>query len=153
MTSFANISTNCSRVERWSQHILRLVLGLIFVYAAYRKLTEPWIVFAAAVDSYSIVPSFWAPWIARTLPWFEGALGMMLIAGVALRASAVASAALLAGFFILMAYSYAIGKTINCGCFGSGDMLGPTTLARDGVLVAVAFGLVWLVQRTRRRRS
>lgn len=153
MTFFANTSTNYSSVERWSRHVLRFALGLVFIYAAYRKLSEPWIAFAAAVDSYGIVPSSWAPSIARTLPWFEGLLGVALVAGYGLRIVALAAAALLGGFFGLMAYSYAIGKSIDCGCFGSGEALGPATLTRDGALVVVAFALLFLANRARRLRK
>ena len=152
MTCFVNISMACLRAERWWRRILRCILGVVLIYAAYRKISEPWIVFAAAIDAYGLLPGSWAIWTARTLPWFEAVLGLALLAGVYLRPVAIGTAGLLGGFFGVMVYSYATGKVIDCGCFGSGDVLGPTTLLRDGVLLAIALALVVLTFRADRQR-
>jgi hypothetical protein len=78
------------------------------------------------------------------LPWFELALGVVLISGLALRYASLAAAALLGVFFTLMIVSYARGLTIDCGCFGPGEALGPKTLLRDGTLLSLAIVLAVL---------
>jgi len=121
----------------------RLVLGAVLVYAAWLKLRQPWLVFALSIDAYGILPEWGVLGLARTLPWLEMGLGLALqVPGRTLKVAAPAAAGLLGGFFGLMVYTYARGLTIDCGCFGLGDALGPMTLVRDGVLLALA-GVVW----------
>jgi len=57
------------------------------------------------------------------------------------------ASAILALFFTVMVYQYAIGAGIDCGCFGVGEALSWKTLVRDGVLLAGAIALVWLAWR------
>ena len=47
----------------------------------------------------------------------------------------------LLAFFVLMVRTYVAGMQIDCGCFGSGDALGPRTLLRDGLLLAASITL------------
>lgn len=127
---------------------LRLVLGAIFLYAAWVKLREPWLVFAMSIDAYGMLPEPLVVATARSLPWIELALGLLLISGVALRYASAAAAALLAVFFTAMVVTYAHGKAIDCACFGPGDVIGPKTLARDGALLAAAIALAIFAHRT-----
>jgi len=116
--------------------ILRIALGVIFVYAAWIKLREPWAMFAIAIDSYQILPAWAVELVARALPWFELLLGGLLIAGVWRRVSGAAASLLLAVFFSLMVRAMAKGMQIDCGCFGPGERLSWMTLLRDGALLA-----------------
>jgi uncharacterized membrane protein YphA (DoxX/SURF4 family) len=134
-------------MRKYAVLLLRVVLGLVFIYAAYTKLRDPWAIFAMSIDSYKLLPEWGVIAVARTLPWFELLLGAALIIGVGLRYSSVAGAALLGFFFIAMAISYARGLQIDCGCFGPGEALGPKTLLRDGTLVALAIVLAVLAIR------
>ena len=77
----------------------------------------------------------------RTLPWGELALGIAILSGVWLRWFATIASLILGFFFILMVRSYAAGLKIDCGCFGPGEALGPKTLLRDGVLLALALAV------------
>jgi uncharacterized membrane protein YphA (DoxX/SURF4 family) len=126
---------------------LRLLLGAVFIYAAYTKLRQSWLLFALSIDSYQLLPEWAVLGLARTLPWFELALGVMLMAGTWLRYTSLAADALLTLFFAVMVLSYARGAGIDCGCFGVGEPLSIKTLARDGVLVAVASVLVVMAWR------
>lgn len=127
--------------------VLRIVLGAVFIYAAYTKLRQSWLLFALSIDSYQMLPEWAVYTLARTLPLFELALGVLLIAGVAVRYLSIAAAAILALFFSVMVVSYFRGAGIDCGCFGVGEPLSARTLARDGVLLAVAIVLVVLSWR------
>jgi uncharacterized membrane protein YphA (DoxX/SURF4 family) len=127
---------------------LRLFLGLIFCYAAYTKLRQPWLVFAMSIDAYRVLPA-WAVFdVARTLPWFELAVGILLLSGKLLKYAAVSSSLLLAVFYALMIRAYIAGGGIDCGCFGVGETVSAVTLTRDGLLLACALGLSFLAFRT-----
>jgi uncharacterized membrane protein YphA (DoxX/SURF4 family) len=121
---------------------LRLVLGAVFVYAAYTKLRQSWLLFALSIDSYQLLPEWSVLAVARTLPWLELALGVLMIAGWKLRYVSVAVAAVLALFFAVMLVEYSRGAGIDCGCFGVGEALTVKTLLRDAALLAASIALV-----------
>lgn len=120
---------------------LRLLLGAVFIYAAYTKLRQSWLLFALSIDSYQLLPEWAVFALARTLPALELALGVLLIAGVWLRYLSIVAATILGVFFIAMTMSYFRGAAIDCGCFGVGEPLSAKTLARDGILLAAAIAL------------
>lgn len=126
---------------------LRLVLGAVFIYAAYTKLRQSWLLFALSIDSYQLLPEWAVLALARTLPWLELALGVLLIAGRWLRVTSLVAGALLSLFFAVMVLSYVRGAGIDCGCFGVGEPLSIKTLVRDGVLLSAATVLVVLAWR------
>ena len=138
-------------MRRFALIALRVLLGAVFIYAAYTKLRQPWLVFALSIDSYRLLPEWAVLTIARTLPWCELGLGLLLLSGLCLRYAAPAAASLLTVFFGVMIASYARGLGIDCGCFGVGEALSVTTLIRDGLLLAIAIGLAVLSFRARQR--
>ena len=133
--------------------ILRVVLGAVWLYAAYTKLRQPWLIFAMSIDAYRLLPEWAVLTIARTLPWLELAIGILLVAGLLLRYASIAGAAILAGFFAAMLSAYSRGLGIDCGCFGPGDALSGWTLLRDGSLLAAALALAILSWKPRRRAA
>jgi len=131
----------------------RLVLGAVFAYAAFTKLRQPWVLFAISINSYQILPEWAAVFLAHTLPWFEMALGLVLLTGVKLRWTAAAAASLLIFFFAAMLRAYFKNMGIDCGCFGFGERLGPLTIARDATLLALAIALAATAFFVRRREA
>lgn len=131
----------------------RAVIGGVFVYAAYTKLRQPWLLFAMSIDSYGMLSEWAVLAVARTLPWFELAVGALLLTGVWLRYVSAAAATLLGVFFTVMILAYARGLGIDCGCFGVGEALSPSTLARDGALLGIAIALAVLSARTTVRNT
>jgi uncharacterized membrane protein YphA (DoxX/SURF4 family) len=129
---------------------LRIVIGGIFVYAAWLKLQAPWPIFAMNIDSYQVLPMPAVEFVARTLPWLELLLGIWLIAGVWRKISTLAASLLLIVFFGLMIRAMAKGLQIDCGCFGPGDRLSPLTLVRDGSLLAGSLFATFMAFRSRR---
>src|SRR5579859_712544 len=148
--------------SRWSagQILLligRLALAVVFLVAAYGKLRPqnavPWTLaslkitpaslglsmtfFAMQVDSYQLLPPRAVSLFAHALPWIELALGVLLLAGFALRYVSLASTLLLALFYAVVIRSYALGLSINCGCFGPNEKRDAWTLVRDGFLFAL----------------
>ncbi len=128
----------------------RLILGAIFLYAAYAKLKEPWIEFAGGLNAFGILPENALEPVAKGLPWCELALGVALISGLAQRWFTLIASLVLAFFFSVMLRSYIVGLKIDCGCFGPGDALGPKTLARDFSMLVLAIAVTVGSFRTRR---
>jgi uncharacterized membrane protein YphA (DoxX/SURF4 family) len=141
-------------VGRILLHIGRLALAVVFVVAAYAKLKPqipvPWSIdsikislsmFAMQVDSYQLLPPSQVIRVAHFLPLFELFLGLWLLSGVALRLSSLVTTFTLAGLLALQVRTYALGLSINCGCFGPGEQLGPKTVLHDSGFVAVSFAV------------
>ena len=140
-----------SRILQIAIVVLRVVLGGIFVYAGYVKLSEPWQLFAAGIADYEVVPMWAAKFLAHVLPWFEVLIGILLIAGRWLRISTVSTSLLLLVFFSLMVRAFAGGKEINCGCFGPNELISWKTLVRDGSMLAGSLFLTVIAFRNRRK--
>ena len=128
----------------WIAFAIRVILGVIFVYAAYVKLKDPWELFALAISQYQLLPLTMVEFVARSLPWFELLLGILLLTGRWLRFSATAVSVLLLTFFVLMVRADLQGMAINCGCFGPGEVISWKTLLRDGSMLAAALALAAL---------
>lgn len=136
---------NFRRAVIW---IGRLVLGGIFIYAGYAKLTmgmhpRPPIgvalsFFALQVDSYQILPTWGVKFVANTLPFAEIGLGLLLLIGWQLRIWATLITLIMLGFFAAVVRSYALGLQINCGCFATPEPLTIKTVIRDGIFAALA---------------
>jgi len=127
----------------------RVGLGGVFLYAAYTKLRQPWTLLAVSIDSYRMLPEWAVLALARTLPWLELGIGILLVAGYRLRTATLAASALLALFFGVMLRAFFQGLGIDCGCFGVGEGLSARTLARDGLLVLVSIFLTVAAFRQR----
>ena len=118
--------------------VCRLVLAAVFAIAALAKLTD---LGAArrAVAEFG-VPERLAPAAGALLPAAELAVAVAVIPTPAARGGAAAAAALLAGFMGAISYANRHGRTPDCHCFGQlhSAPAGPTTLARNGALLALA---------------
>ncbi len=152
MATTAIPSETSPHTAAWPRTLLvlgRVALGLIFLYAAYAKLhfEGEWhlrdyhFLFAMAIDSYKILPIPAVQLMARVLPWFELALGGLLIAGVGLRWIGSITSGLLLVFVIAMTRAKILGLEINCGCFGNNEKLGWATLFRDSSLLVLALAV------------
>jgi uncharacterized membrane protein YphA (DoxX/SURF4 family) len=134
---------------RWLRLLLRLTLAGVFLYAAWTKLRQPWLMFALSIDAYQLLPEWAVLTTARVLPWLELAIGVLLLIGVWLRYISILAAAILGVFFAIMLLSFGKGMGIDCGCFGVGEPLTAKTLARDGLLLAAAIMLAVLAKPPR----
>src|SRR6202049_2537327 len=67
----------------------RIILGAVFIYAAYAKLhfngawhlRDYYFFFAMGIDSYKMMPLAIVEWMAKILPWLELGLGTLLSVG------------------------------------------------------------------------
>src|SRR4029077_8077292 len=104
----------------------RIILGAVFIYAAYAKLhfngawhlRDYYFFFAMGIDSYKMLPLAIVEWMARILPWLELGLGTLLIVGAGVRWVGLMVTALLVVFMAALAHAALGGLEINCGCFG-----------------------------------
>jgi uncharacterized membrane protein YphA (DoxX/SURF4 family) len=140
-----------SNVLRIAGIALRVALGGIFAYAAYLKLKDPWALFAMNIESYKVLPLWAVELVARTLPWAEMLLGVLLIVGFFRRTATTAASLLLLVFFSMVVRAYAKGMEINCGCFGPGEAISWKTMLRDGSMLAGAV-LVTVMSYLERRK-
>ena len=131
--------------------VARLGLAAVFLVSGVLKAIDPDGTYVA-VRAYDVLPKAAVPVVAGVLPWLEIALGLLLLAGFATRAVAVAAAGLLLVFVAGVAQAWVRGLSIDCGCFGGGGAVDPgqTTYGRE-LLRDAGFLLLagWLVVRPR----
>ena len=131
--------------------LARLIVGVVLVVAGGLKVTSP-AVSARAVRAFQILPYDVAGYVGYALPVVEILIGLLLVAGLFTRASAILGGLLMLAFIIGISSAWARGLTIDCGCFGGGGTIGaaqtqyPLDILRD---VGVAACAAWLVVRPR----
>jgi uncharacterized membrane protein YphA (DoxX/SURF4 family) len=128
----------------WLATFVRLVLGAVWIAAGAAKISDL-DASVRAVRAYELLPEAVAQVVGAGLPPVEVLLGLLLVAGAGVRASAIVSAALMTAFVVGIAAAWARGLRIDCGCFGSGGQLAAGEdpaygweLARDVGLLSVA---------------
>ncbi len=133
--------------------VMRFLLGLFFVLAALSKIADSGD-FPAAIENYRLVPSWSVNLIAIVLPWLEFVAGILLIAGIWRRESALLLSILMGVFLIAIFAAMARGLDIECGCFGSADeKVGWSLAFRDMVLFAAALILAVTSEEPPRLRT
>ncbi len=134
---------------------LRLLLGAFFVYASLDKIWSP-AAFAKIVYQWQVVGPVPSNLVAVTLPWVELLAGLLLLAGIWKRESALVVALMLVVFIVAAGSVMARGIDVeNCGCVsvakaetgswppawtkGVGWFLVSRNLVLLGVALAIAF--------------
>lgn len=137
----------------WISTVARIVVGGVLVVAGALKVADPQ-ASVTAVRAYELLPDGAATVVGWGLPFVEILLGVLLVAGYAVRPAALATGVLLVVFVTAVASAAARGLSIDCGCFGGGGAVpdGETAYAaeivRDLGLLALT---VWLVARPQSR--
>ena len=131
--------------RRASLILLRLFLGVIFVYASFDKLLRP-AAFAELIYNYQILPDPLINIASIFLPWLELLLGLLLIFGFWLPGAVLICNSLFLIFFATLIFNSARGLDIDCGCFSvstaassGGHML--WYLLRDGFFLLLGLCL------------
>ncbi len=103
----------------------------------------------AQVMRYGILPERLAVPFALALPFLEMVLGAYLLAGLFVRATALAGTILFAAFLAAQIRAMALGLSLDCGCFGviAHTRVGPLTLVRDFALGIPTFLMLALPAR------
>ncbi|MEO6885565.1 MAG: MauE/DoxX family redox-associated membrane protein [Jatrophihabitantaceae bacterium] len=131
-------------VRAWLGTAVRLVLGVVLVWASWPKLESPR-GFKQAVRAFDVTPEWATKTIGYGLPVLELVLGVLLVAGLAVRlVSAVAAVAFLV-FAVGLIQAAARGLDLSPGWFGVGGASTSThyLLAIIGALILLA-GAVFL---------
>jgi uncharacterized membrane protein YphA (DoxX/SURF4 family) len=133
----------------WVSTAARLGLAAVWLVAGGLKvgdLAES----GRAVNAYQIFPYEVAKVVGAAQPFLEITLGLLLLAGLAVRLSAGISAGLLVIFIAGIVSAWARGLQIDCGCFSSGGELGAGQspqytwdLLRDAGFLLLAGVLLW----------
>jgi putative oxidoreductase len=96
--------------------IVRLVIGFLFIFAGLGKAADP-ALFAKEIMNYSIMQVSIVNIMALTMPWIELVVGILLIAGVRIKANALITGGLMLVFIVAVFSAMLRGLNINCGCF------------------------------------
>ena len=102
--------------NKYFQLLLRVIIGVIFIYASLDKLFNPGD-FATAIKNYQILPLELVNIFAITLPYIEFIAGTFLVFGLLKKGSSFTISALLVVFLIGLIRAQVSGLDINCGCF------------------------------------
>jgi uncharacterized membrane protein YphA (DoxX/SURF4 family) len=129
--------------------LIRVVLGMVFVYAGFVKLLDPG-AFAKAVSQYGIVPEVLLAPFAVVLPALELLAGLGLVINI--RGSLAVIFGLLVIFSLVLGYGIFSGMDIDCGCFSPEEISAHSDLRsalfRDLLMIVAAF-YIYVYQRTR----
>jgi uncharacterized membrane protein YphA (DoxX/SURF4 family) len=135
-----------TKLHPWFGLVARLILGGTLIAAGYLKFDEL-DKSQMAVRAYELLPISLANFLGVVLPFFELAVGILLVIGAGVRISAALSALLMLAFMIGISQAWARGLSIDCGCFGGGGQVAPgeadylTPLLRDSGLAILAIYL------------
>ena len=110
------ISTGKYRLDSAAVLIIRLALGSLFLYVSIDKITDP-SKFALIIHNYRILPVEIINAVALIVPWIEAVLGIALIFGIWIEASALLLSGIIVVFIVLLMTAIIRGLNIQCGCF------------------------------------
>lgn len=99
----------------WLSLVVRLVLGGIFIFWSLDKITMP-DKFVTEIMNYRLLPEFLVNIFAIVLSWLELIAGIMLVAGIRIKANAAIIGGLLVIFIIAITSAIIRGFDISCGC-------------------------------------
>lgn len=144
-------STQSSRAARVIHHLVRFALGGYLIYLGLAKALDP-VGFLKLLREYELLASpLPLNAVAALLPWFEVACGGFLIAGIAVRGTALVVASLFFAFTAAiihraLAIHAELGTSFcsirfDCGC-GAGEVLACAKIPENLVWLALA---TWLV--------
>jgi uncharacterized membrane protein YphA (DoxX/SURF4 family) len=102
--------------NKYFQTTLRIILGIVFIYASAGKLFNAED-FAKAILRYEFLPLYFVNLMAIIMPWVEFFTGVLLIIGIFKKASSIIASISLIVFLIALTSAFARGLDISCGCF------------------------------------
>ena len=104
------------RDNQWLSLLVRVALGLVFLFSAWPKIDDP-PGFAEMIWNYRILPGSFVNPLAMLLPWLELAAGVALVSGLLRKGAALLIGLLLLIFMAALATDLARGIAVDCGCF------------------------------------
>ncbi|MFC7532535.1 MauE/DoxX family redox-associated membrane protein [Actinoplanes sp. GCM10030250] len=133
----------------WISTAARLGLAAVWLVAGGLKVGDL-AASARAVNAYQLMSYDTAKVVGAVQPFLEITLGLLLLAGLAVRLTAGISALLMVTFIGGIVWAWSQGLQIDCGCFSSGGELaaGKDTaygvdILRDLGFLALSGILLW----------
>jgi uncharacterized membrane protein YphA (DoxX/SURF4 family) len=128
--------------NKYALIIVRLIVGGIFIYSAFTKITDI-DYFVKSLYNYRLLPEESLNLFAILIPWLELIIGVFLVLGIFVRESAVLGGILMVLFIAAIAMAMARGLDIECGCFGTkdGSRVGLLRIIED---LGILLGFMWL---------
>ncbi len=102
----------------WFQLILRIIIAVVFLYAAVPKILNPQ-AFYLNILGYNLVEGTLAKLIALWLPWIELIAAFGVLFNIWMNANLRLVQLMLSGFIVLLILTLIRGIDADCGCFGS----------------------------------
>jgi uncharacterized membrane protein YphA (DoxX/SURF4 family) len=120
----------------WSYRLIRIGVGLVFVWAGALKLVDPR-AFARVISEYGLVPDDLLVFVALGLPAAEFLAGVGLVFDV--KGSLAAIFGLVVLFLGVLGFGLLSNLDIDCGCFSPREIR-----SRDSLRIAF-FRDLWLM--------
>lgn len=141
-------------VQKHSYTAARIILGGLFLWAAWGKLLDPE-AFADIIENYHLLPSPLINLFTLILPMLEAICGGLLIANRMTRGAVLILIFLLTVFIGALGISLVRGLDINCGCFSLSESTRPSlvwALVQDVIMLLMGvwilvFKLNWIPER------
>lgn len=132
-------------------HILRLVVGVLFIVSGFVKLVDP-MGFSFKLEEYFSEPVLNLPFleplalaIGLVVVIYELLLGVMLLVGYKPKFTMWSLLGMIVFFTFLTLYTLVTGKVTDCGCFGDALKLTPLgTFIKDVILLVLIVILLLL---------
>lgn len=109
----------------WLAFVGRLLVAVLFLLAAIMKIASPE-EFAKDIRNYNAIPAEWSNLVALTFPWLELTTALLLVSGIWRREARIWMMLMTVGFTGLKFSLLARGLTLECGCFGHGNVVSDT---------------------------
>ena len=125
--------------------ITRLFLGFLFLYSALDKILYP-AKFAEVIYNYRLLPVELLNICAMIVPWIEITIGITLLLGVWVTASALLLSGLTIVFIGLLLSAIVRGLNIECGCFSldaEGSLVSWKRIFEDVLILIGGIYLIW----------
>ena len=135
-----------NKLHPWLIVLIRILLGIIFIYASYDKILDPG-KFARDISNYHLIPMGFENLIALIIPWLELFIGIGLVAGLMVDGASMISGGLMALFILFIFQATLRGFNIECGCgLKEGEMVGWNKILENIVFLGASY-LVWQRQQ------
>ena len=125
--------------------IIRIILGFLFLYASLDKIIYP-SKFAEIIYNYRVLPVELVNICAILVPWIEVIIGVMLLIGIWVDASAFMLSSITFVFTFLIISAIFRGLNIECGCFSldsEGSLVSWKRVIEDIFILIGGLYLVW----------
>ena len=125
--------------------IIRVILGFLFLYASLDKIIYP-SKFAEVIYNYRLLPVELVNICAILVPWIEVFIGIMLLIGIWVDASAFMLSGITFVFVFLIISAIFRGLNIECGCFSldaEGSLVSWKRVIEDIFILGGGLYLIW----------